>query len=193
MDTITKSAQTIEQYSIIVQPEAPWLQQNGKHTPDEFLKTLTPTWSPELWEKYLIWFENHSGTRAESLVGTKKYDRACESEEESLFSAFAQSNADDELKNIIGRFLLRLTPQQRRVIEMIFWEGRSERYVAQALGINQQPVNRLKKRALSKIKDLISEGVSSRIMSGENSPLINEGGTNAECLSLAKGHLAEAS
>lgn len=75
---------------------------------------------------------------------------------------------------------------------MIFWEGRSERYVAQSLGINQQPVNRLKKRALSKIKHLISEGVSSRIMRGEQSSLINKGDADAEILLLAESHLAEA-
>ena len=110
----------------------------------------------------------------------------------ALFSAFAQTNADDELKSVVSKFLLRLTPQQRRVIEMIFWDGRSERYVAEHLSINQKSVHRLKLRALSKIRDLLKGGLSSRIMRGETSPLINEGGTNAEHLSLAKSHLAEA-
>jgi RNA polymerase sigma factor (sigma-70 family) len=192
MDSKVLPAQITEQESIIVQPKAPWLQQNGKPVPDELLKTLAPSWSAEVWEKYLVWFENLNGSRGESLVIPKRYDRICESEEESIFSAFAQTDADDELKSIVSRFLLRLTPQQRRVVEMIFWEGRSERYVAQSLGINQQPVNRLKKRALSKIKHLISEGVSSRIMRGEQSSLINKGDADAEILLLAESHLAEA-
>lgn len=192
MDTNTTPAQAIEQQPIIVQAEAPWLQQNGKYTPEEYLKILTPEWSSKTWEKYLSWFENQSGTRAESIVNPKRYDSICEEQEESIFAAYSQTSADGELKAIISKFLLRLTPQQRRVIEMIFWEGRSERYVAQALEINQQPVNRLKKRALNKIKHLLSEGVSSRIMKGENPPIMNEGGTNAENLSLAKSPMAEA-
>lgn len=192
MDAHTTPAQAIEHQPIIVRAEAPWLQQNGKHTPEEYLKILTPEWSSETWEKYLNWFENQNGTRAESIVNPKRYDSICEEQEESILSAYSQTSADDDLRVTISKFLLRLTPQQRRVIEMIFWEGRSERYVAQFLGINQQPVNRLKKRALSKIKDLLSEGVSSRIMKGENSPIMNEGGTDAKNLSLAKSPMAEA-
>jgi RNA polymerase sigma factor (sigma-70 family) len=90
----------------------------------------------------------------------ERYDRICESEEESIFSTFAQSCADDELKEKISKFLLRLTPQQQRVIEMIFWDGRSERYVAEHMSINQKSVHRLKLRALSKIKDSYSRGAS---------------------------------
>ncbi len=192
MDTNTTPAQAIEQQPIIVQAEAPWLQQNGKHTPEEYLKTLTPKWRSETWERYLNWFENQDGTRAESIVDTKRYDKICESEEESVFAAYSQTSADDELKSIISKFLLRLTPQQRRVIEMIFWEGRSERFVAEQLSINQKSVHRLKIRGMSKIKQLLKGGLSSRIMKGENSPITNKGGTNAENLSLAKSPMAEA-
>lgn len=192
MDSEIMPAQAHEQQPIIIQAESPWLQQNGKPTPDEHLKTLTPKWSAELWERYLSWFESQTGARAESILDSRKYDRICESEEESIFSTYAQFCADDELKEKISKFLLRLTPQQQRVIEMIFWDGRSERYVAEHLSINQKSVHRLKLRALSKIKDLLKGGLSSRIMRGETSPLITEGGTNAEHLSLAKSHLAEA-
>jgi len=193
MDSKTMPAQAHEQRPLIIQAEAPWLQQNGRITPDEHLKTLTRKWSSEVWERYLKWYENQTGARAESLVDTKKYDLICESEVESILSGYVQSNAENELKTIISKFLLRLTPQQRRVVEMIFWDGRSERYVAEHLLINQKSVHRLKLRALSKIKDLIKEGLSSRIMRVETSPLINERGTNAEHLSLAKRRLAEAS
>lgn len=192
MDSNTTPAQAIEQQPIIVQAEAPWLQQNGKHTPEEYLKILTPEWSSKTWEKYLSWFENQDGTRAESIVNPKRYDSICEEQEESIFAAYSQTSADDELKTIISKFLLRLTPQQRCVIELIFWEGRSERYVAEQLSINQKSVHRLKIRAMSKIKQLLKGGLSSRIMKGENSPIMNEGGTDAENLSLAKSLMAEA-
>ncbi len=192
MDTNTTPAQAIEQQPIIVQEEAPWLQQNGKHTPEEYLKTLTPEWSSKTWERYLNWFENQDGTRAESIVDTKRYDTLCEEQEESIFAAHSEISADDELMETISKFLMRLTPQQRRVIELIFWNGRSEREVAQKLGISGAAVHRLKLRALNKIKQLVKGVSSSRIMKGENSPIINEGGTDAENLSLAKSPMAEA-
>lgn len=190
MDSTNTPAQILEQEPIIVQPDAPWLRTNGKVTPDDHLKSLTSQWGPETWEKYLCWFENQTGQRAESLESPKRYDEICESQEESIF-VYAQSSADDDLKNLVGEYLKTLTNQQRRVIELLFWEGRSERYVAKALSVNQKSVHRLKLRAINKIRTLLKGGLSSRIMRGEISPLRN-GGPNEQTLFLAKSRLAEA-
>lgn len=168
MDSINTPAQANEQLEeIIVQPKAPWLQMNGKVTPEEHLKTITPNWSPETWETYLIWFENQKGQRAESLVSPRRYNEVCESQEESIF-VYAQSNADDDLRSVVSEYLNTLTDQQRRVVEMIFWEAKSAREVAQTLGIRHQSILRLKKRALNKINRLLKGGASSRIMRGED-------------------------
>lgn len=190
MDSVNTSALNNEQQLIIVHVEAPWLQMNGQPTPEDHLKILTPQWSPEIWERYLSWFENQTGQRSESLVLPKKYDQICEAQEESIF-VFSQGNADDDLRGLVSEYLKTLTHLQRRVIEMIFWDGRSTRNVAQELGIRHQSVAKLKKRALNKIKDLLREGATSRIMRGETS-LIVKGGTDEENLLLAESYLAEA-
>lgn len=179
-----------EQIKYAVQPEQPWLLENGKHTPEDQLKTLTPSWSAETWEKYLVWFENQNGQRAESLISPRRYDGICATQEESIFT-LSQSCADDDLRNAVGDYLKTLTEQQHRVIEMIFWEGRSERFVSQELGINRGSVHRLKQRALSKIKSLLKGGCSSRIMRGEISPLA-KGDEHEANLLLAESRLAEA-
>lgn len=173
-----------------VQPDQPWLLADGKITPDEHLKTLTPSWSAETWERYLTWFET---PRSESLLTPWRYDQICEESTESIFE-FAQSNADDDLKNRVESYLRFLTGQQRQVVEMIFWEGRSERYVAQQLGINHKSVHRLKLRALKKITQLLKGGPSSRLMRREISLLSTEtGDTNGkEVLDLAEGALPQA-
>lgn len=174
----------------IVQPERPWLLADGKITPDEHLKTLTPFWSVETWERYLAWYET---PRSESLIPSWKYDQICEESTESIFE-FAQSNADDDLKNRVESYLGLLTGQQRQVVEMIFWEGRSERFVAQQLGINHKSVHRLKLRALKKITHLLKGGPSSRLMRGEISLLSTETGeTNGKkVFGLADGTLPQA-
>ncbi len=191
MDSIVTTAQDFEQQSISVQEGAPWFLADGKATPDNYLKTLTPFWSTQTWEKYLNWFENISGQRAESLVSSKKYDEICDTEPDSIF-VYSQSSADDELRVLVVKYLEKLTEHQRRVIEMCFWEGRSERYIAEKLGIRRQPVNRLKKRAFNKIKKLVREGVSSRIKRGKNSSLM-KGVKNERNLLLAQISLEKAS
>lgn len=183
-------AQAIEQM-LVVKPEAPWLLENEKVTPEAHLRTLTPYWNADTWEKYLTWFESQEGQRAESLVPPRRYVEMCESQQESIF-VFAQSNADDDLRARVGEYLTTLTDLQRRVIEMIFWDGRSTRYVAQALGIRHQSVSRLKVRAINKIRDLLQGGATSRIMKGESSPF-QKGGSNEVRLQLAHGSLPEAS
>jgi hypothetical protein len=190
MDSNKMPAQAIEQM-LIAKAEAPWLLENGKVTPEAHLRTLTPYWNAETWEKYLTWFESKEGQRAESLVPPRRYVEMCESQQDSIF-VFAQSNADDDLRALVSEYLLTLTEQQRRVIEIIFWDGRSERFVSQALGINRGSVHRLKIRATNKIKDLLKGGCSSRIMKGENSP-IQKGGSNEVRLQLAHGSMPEAS
>lgn len=190
MDSNQTPAQAIEQM-LIVKTETPWVLENGKVTPEAHLRTLTAQWSAEIWEKYLTWFENQDGQRAESLLPPRRYVEMCEVQQESIF-VFAQSNADDDLRALISQYLLTLTEQQRRVIEMIFWDGRSERFVSQTLGINRGSVHRLKIRATNKIKDLLRGGCSSRIMKGENSS-IQKGGSNEVRLQLAHGSMPEAS
>ncbi len=189
MDSNQNSAQVIEQI-VIVNPEAPWLLENGKITPEAHLRSLTPGWNAETWEKYLSWFQSQEGQRAESLVSVRRYIELSESKQESVFD-FSQSAADDDLRALVSQYLSTLTEQQQRVIEMIFWDGRSERFVANALAINQKSVHRLKIRAVNKIKVLLKGGLTSRIMKGENSP-ITKGGTDERNHRLADSDLAEA-
>lgn len=168
MDSInTKTAQYFEQEEIIVQPKAPWLQTNGQHTPDEHLKMLTPSWSAATWEKYLKWYEDLEGQRAESVVPPKKYDDICNNLEESIF-VYAESSSNQDLRELVGEYLKSLSNKQQLVLNMIFWKGRSERYVAKSLKMDPASVHRTKIRALNKIKDLAKKVSSSRIMRGED-------------------------
>ncbi len=156
----------------ISQGNHPWLDERGFPLSDEQLRSVSRSWDEATWNKYLEW---HETPRAESLLRPQEYDEACEKLEESVF-VDAQSSADDELKTRIGMLLSSLTDQQRRVLEPIFWQGWSERRVAQELKLNHKSVHRLKERALNKISKLLKGGPSSRIMRGEISPLHKETG-----------------
>lgn len=149
-----------------------WLDSRGLPLTDDELRSVSRSWCAETWERYLAWYET---PRAESLVTSRKYEKVCEESTESIF-VNAQSNADDDLKGRISTYLEGLTEQQRRVIELTFWAGRSERYVARELGISQVSVHGLKKRALTKISGLLKGAISSRIMRREVFPLSAETG-----------------
>lgn len=167
----------------------PWLLVNGKNTPEELLKTLTPNWDADTWEKYLEWYETQLG---ESQVHPRKYDKICEEQEESIF-VNAQSSADDDLKSQVNEFILKLTDQQKRVVDLIFWEGRSERFVADFLNINHKSVHRLKIRALNKIRRLLKGGPISPIMKGKNYFPSATTGVNDGVFKLVKKHVSKAS
>ncbi len=187
----SNTAQFIEQ-TVSVKPGSPWLQTNGKPTPEEHLKTLTPHWDQATWGQYLKWYEEIDGTRAESIVPPKLYDQICEAQEESIF-IYAQSNADDQLKNRIRQHIELLTPQQQKIIDFIFWQGRSERYIANRLGISCVAVHQIKKRALKSLESIIQGVSSSRIMRGENSPLTKGAMDDKKILRLAEGDIPKAS
>ena len=190
MDSIKMSAQANEQNNIIVQPDAPWYQLNGDATPDEHLKMLTPSWDAKTWEKYLSWLDSHNPQTTETLLPPKKYDELCDQTEESIF-VNAESGADSDLRSFVAKYLMQLTPQQRRVLEMIFWEGRSERFVADSLGIKQPAVHAIKKRAFNKIRKLIEGGYRLPYMRGLISSQV-QGGTDEGTHQLAKSYIAEA-
>lgn len=168
----------------------PWLDSRGLLLTDDDLRCVSRSWCAETWERYLAWYE---APRAESLVTSRKYEKVCEESAESIFVS-AQSNADDDLKGRVSTYLAGLTEQQRRVIELTFWAGRSERYVARELGISQASVHGLKKRAISKISGLLKGAISSRIMRGEVSPFSAETGevNGKKVLDLVFGDIPKA-
>lgn len=185
MDSITNtSAQALEQQPIIVQSEAPWFQMNGEVTPTEYLKTLTSSWDAQTWERYLSWFEERSSRTSETLLPPRKYDKLCDELEESIF-VNSESGADKDLRARVAEYLLTLTDHQRRILELIFWDGRSERYVAQQLGIKQSTVHTLKKRAFKKIRALIEGVCRLPYMRGPNSSHV-KGGSDEQDVSLAE-------
>jgi RNA polymerase sigma factor (sigma-70 family) len=179
-----------DQIKIMVQPEQPWLLLNGKHTPENQLKKLTPFWDTATWDRYLIWFET---PRAESLLTPGKYIKACEEDEESIF-VNAQSDADAKLRAEVNELLESLTQLESKVIRLIFWDGRSERFVANHLKLSRSTIKDAKKRALKRIKLILKTHTpSSRNMKGKVEFASLTTGVSNGATDLAKGEIRKAS
>ncbi len=49
-----------------------------------------------------------------------------------------------------------LGAREREVIKRLFWDGWTEAEIAHALGISQQMVSKIRKKALQRLKELLS-------------------------------------
>jgi RNA polymerase sigma factor (sigma-70 family) len=195
MDSTT-NAQAIEQTitcSAALVPknqDKPWLDSKGHIISGEELKAISKDWDQLIWEKYL---DSIDVTLSDRQIGLQKYDALAESMPHTCFE-FSQTDADDETKDKIAQVLEQLTPQQQKIIKMIFWEGRTERGIAKELRISRTTVQTLKKRSLRKLSDLLKQVSSISPLVRDRKYSLKQGGDNDKgVLSLAKRHLPKAS
>ncbi|MEK6624854.1 MAG: sigma-70 family RNA polymerase sigma factor, partial [Bdellovibrionota bacterium] len=116
-------------------------------------------WDQKTWEEYLSWFEFQL---REVQVSPKVYDQMTDNLEESIFALTSSSENSQVIANF-KQFLAALTPKQKIVIEMIYWQNKSEREIANHLGVSRPAIQNIKKRALAQIELMIKNdgGVSS--------------------------------
>lgn len=140
-------------------PKRPWLCKRGFALPDEQLKLISKTWDHDTWERYLKWIET---PRKESLVTHKKFKQLLKNY--SLAELHEESELDETLHNLLTYALNSLTPKQLEVITLIFWEGRTLRYIAEQMGIHWTSVRETRDQALKKIKNKLSNTPYTRRM-----------------------------
>jgi RNA polymerase sigma factor (sigma-70 family) len=76
------------------------------------------------------------------LVEPDFVERLLITSEDEQVNADKEQLKQDALEQIRELIKTRLTPQQRRIIEMYFYENRTQQEIAESLGINQQVVSR---------------------------------------------------
>lgn len=187
MDSINHSA-SIEA-SISVHAEKPWLNEKGHTLCEHDLREVSKNWDQTTWERYL---NSLDGTLSDQQLKPYEYDHLAENAETTCWD-LSQSSADDETKKFIENLLRHLTPQQQRIIQMNFWEGRSERYIANELRISRSTIYVLKKRILRKLARHL-KGVSaiSPLVKGEENSPITKGGPDEWNHRMDDSHLEEA-
>lgn len=112
------------------------------------LRAKSKKWAPREWEDYLQTLEIK---RSENLIHPKNYEKLRNKNlflQESLDKCKERSSLLSQLK----RALNKLTFKQKTVIKMIFWEGLSEREIADKLCLSTSSVRDRKVQALQKLK-----------------------------------------
>lgn len=137
----------------------PWLDKHGFPLEEDELFAVSRSWGQKTWERYLDHFEK---PRAEAVLLPRIYDRRASEMEYSIFED-GINHADEELTEVMSETLNLLNPKYKLILQLFFWEGKSERDIAKQLKIRQQSLHTLKKRALKEFKRLMEEAVVSRI------------------------------
>jgi RNA polymerase sigma factor (sigma-70 family) len=128
--------------------EKPWLDQNNKPLSDDLLKIVSKSWSSETWEKYLNWCET---PLREAQIHHTAYEDMADKMNKSIFEEMSYESSESK-KLLIKQLLKKLTLKQKKVIELVYWQGKTERDISICLGISRSSVRDLKFRALSKMQ-----------------------------------------
>ena len=139
----------IKEYSLSINGE------NYKETEDAVIRFFSKVLPLEFWDEYLKPIE--VGIQGLQLT-EKSYKKVCDNQRFYIWENSSQS-APLALKKAVADALLQLTSKQRAVIEKYFFENKSESETASELSVDQSSVNKIKIRALERIKLYFIENV----------------------------------
>lgn len=82
----------------------------------------------------------------------------CDEESENWEFALLLQEQDSKIQQraLLNLALSQLSEKERFVIKRLYWDGWTESEIAQALSMSQQAINKIKKRALQKLRDMLS-------------------------------------
>lgn len=151
----TQLQKNISSLSLSIHPEKPWQDIDGDDLSFEVLRTESKLWSLKVWSEYL---ESIETPCSESLVSDSIYSTGINRITESVFK-FAQKHSSREIQKKVRSAVSLLSPRQRNIIELTFWDNLSEREIAQKLKISRSTVKVMKKRSILKIQKIMCDVV----------------------------------
>gem|GEM_PF-2443269 len=82
----------------------------------------------------------------------------CDEESENWEFALLLQEQDSKIQQraLLNLALSQLSEKERFVIKRLYWDGWTETEIAQALNMSQQAINKIKKRTLQKLRDMLS-------------------------------------
>ncbi|MES3038368.1 MAG: sigma factor-like helix-turn-helix DNA-binding protein [Bdellovibrionota bacterium] len=155
--------------------DRPWLNAKGEVLSDSQINSISGTWDDGSWNQFLTeTVEINSARPQEEQISPRRYLIEAELMDESIWQC-GDLPENDNLSELIRRLCRdHLSVHQQHTIRLLFWDGLSERAVAEIKGISRSTVAVQKRRALNKLKYLIeartpvlrsSEGAKRKISS----------------------------
>ena len=161
--------------------QKPWLDKDGKPKSNEELKRISPSWSEATWESYWKSIESKQKEEAPFFWSTGTWedylsDLSKEREEyffenpkdwenfsneayvQLLMSMDGTEKGLDRLRVLAKTCLNQLSQRESEVLKKIFFEKKSEKQIAEDLGVSRGSIKTFKSRGLNKIKRLMTSG-----------------------------------
>lgn len=126
----------------------PWLNSSAVEISTEDLKEICRTWDLPTWNAYLDWYES---PLREKLLKPEIYDKLCEQNDQTIFEQASQSNSDRN-RIFCEKLLESLPENEKKILRLIFFEGRTIREIAALINISKSSAYRTKVRALRSLK-----------------------------------------
>ena len=135
----------------------PWLDKEGKPKCDEAMKKVSPFWSKGTWEGYLSTLDKK---QEEYLLNNPKAleNFSAQAYAQFLMSIDTTEKGLDRLKILAKTCLNQLSPRELEVLKKIFLKKKSQKQIANELGISRGSIKTLKSRGLKKIKRFMITG-----------------------------------
>ena len=137
-------------------PRKPWEDNCGKTLPDDVLREVSKSWPPRIWEAYLKTIEvslREMPLRKFEKVSAK---HECQTALENYFTEDENSEARLFLDpTAVKQALLKLTFQQRKLVELVFFQELTVTAAAKEIGISRVAASGTLARALGRVREIL--------------------------------------
>lgn len=140
----------------------PWQNPDGKLKSNEEITEAAKTWTPATWEEYLTTLEK---PQTEFLLNNPRdIENISAAEYTEMLIFLMKHDEHPVLKRTIEAGLKKLSPREKEVIHLYYWDNCRQHEIAEGLGITRGTVKKLLDRARIKIKTHLVSGTLSRLV-----------------------------
>ncbi len=136
--------------------QKPWNDENGKPLSDAALKEVSRGWSAETWNAYLDSRESRGHEENECSMGDLSIldDRALMSLADLLPNS---DHLSEELLDDVKRAIEELPKRERVVMEEDLYLGKSQRNIAEKLGVSRASVQKIRTKSFGRLAQKLSK------------------------------------
>lgn len=134
----------------------PWLGQNGNLLPDDKIKSISKSWTEEVWEEFLK--STVDVDPSESEVTLSNYESLCEEQKQSVWGTpcALPIAVQEEIHGSVKKLKVR----PRKIVRLHYWEGKSVRAIGKIERLAPSRIHKIKADSLNRIKDLLENSVN---------------------------------
>ncbi|MFK7826806.1 MAG: sigma-70 family RNA polymerase sigma factor [Oligoflexales bacterium] len=137
--------------------QKPWLDKNGEPLSDEKIMKIKDDWSLDTWEEFLTSQVEYA--RQESLLDSPDEIDTCQSGYTEIAGEFEAGDKFTFLHFQVKKYLRHLNQREKKIIRALFWEGLSQRELAEQYGLSRAAITGTRDRALKKLGSLLIDNI----------------------------------